>query len=73
MVRYVNDEYLKVKKLSDLSVLMKLLNGREEGLRLYGLVLFTAVDTKQDNGWLQVFIISAINIYDMEARVYWKV
>ena len=73
MVRYVNDEYLKVKKLSDLSVLMKLLNGQEEGLRLYGLVLFTAVDTKQDNGWLQVFIISAINIYDMEARVYWKV
>ena len=73
MVRYVNDEYLKVKKLSDLSVLMKLLNGREEGLRLYGLVLFTAVDTNHDNGWLQVFIISAINIYDMEARVYWKV
>ena len=62
MVRYVNDEYLKVKKLSDLSVLMKLLNGQEEGLRLYGLVLFTAVDTKHDNGWSWVFIISAINL-----------
>lgn len=63
MVRYVNDEYLKVKKLFDFLVFMKLLNGREEGLRLYGLVFFIVVDIKYDNGWLRVFIILVINLW----------
>ena len=62
---YLNDKYLKVKEFSDLLVLLKLMNGREkeeEGLKLYGLVVCTAVDTKHDNGWSWVSIISAINL-----------
>lgn len=48
---YLNDEYLKAKKLSDLLVIINLLKGREEpGLRLQGQVLCTAVDAKHDNG-----------------------
>ena len=54
----MNDKYLKVKRFSDLLVLIKLMNGREEeGLRLYGLVLCTTVDTKHDNGWSRVSVI----------------
>ena len=43
---------LKVKKFSDLLVIINLLKGQEEpGLRLQlGLVLCTAVDTKHDHG-----------------------
>ena len=34
---YLNDEYLKAKRLSDLLVIINLLKGREEpGLRLQG-------------------------------------
>lgn len=48
---------------------MKLLNGQEEeGLRLYGLVFCTAVDTKHDNGLSRVSVISAINLWHRTPR-----
>ena len=49
---------------------MNLLNGREEpGLRLYGLVLCTIENTKHDNGWSRVSVISAINLQNRSSRL----
>ena len=50
---YLNDEYLKAKKFSDLLVIINLLKGREEPcLRLQGLVLCTAVHGHQARSWM---------------------
>ena len=47
----MTNNYLKVKKFSDLLVVINLLKGQEEpGVRLQGLLLCTAVDTKHDHG-----------------------
>ena len=67
---YLNDEYLKAKKFSDLLVIINLLKGREKPrLRLQGLVLCTAVDTKHDHGWSQVSVISGIPLWHRSSHL----
>ena len=49
---------------------MNVLSGREEpGLTLKESVTCTVVDTKHDNGWSRVFVISAINFWRVCSRL----